>query len=162
MYTIVPLHRHSNVSYPMNSLFDDRFFRSFFDMNDMVGAPGFRVDVKEEPESYSLEAELPGVKQEDISLSVDHDVLTISAEVNAQKKEQHQNYLYSERRTGHMERRFSLEGIRQEGIAAAYQDGVLTITLPKAQPEQQKVARRIAISGSTQSGAVPVQGETHA
>ena len=56
MYTIVPLHRHSNVSYPMNSLFDDRFFRSFFDMNDMVGAPGFRVDVKEEPESYRLEA----------------------------------------------------------------------------------------------------------
>ena len=162
MYTIVPLHRHSNVSYPMNSLFDDRFFRSFFDMNDMVGAPGFRVDVKEEPESYRLEAELPGVKQEDINLTVEDDVLTISAEVNAQKKEQHQNYLYSERRTGHMERRFSLEGIRQEGIAAAYQDGVLTITLPKAQPEQQKVARRIAISGSTQSGAVPVQGETHA
>ena len=162
MYTIVPLHRHSNVSYPMNSLFDDRFFRSFFDMNDMVGAPGFRVDVKEEPESYRLEAELPGVKQEDINLTVDDDVLTISAEVNTQKKEQHQNYLYSERRTGHMERRFSLEGIRQEGIAAAYQDGVLTITLPKAQPEQQKAARRIAISSSKQSGTVPVQDETHA
>ena len=122
MYTIVPFRTRREISNPMNNPFDDRFFRSFFDMNDMVGSAGFRVDVKE----------------------------------------QQQNYLYSERRTGHMERRFSLEGIRQEGITAAYQDGVLTITLPKAQPEQQKVARRIAISGSKQGGAVPVQGETHA
>ena len=158
MYTIVPFSTRRDMSNP----FDDRFFRSFFDMNDMVGSAGFRVDVKEQQDNYLLEAELPGVKQEDINLTVEDDVLTISAEVNAQKKEQHQNYLYSERRTGHMERRFSLEGIRQEGITAAYQDGVLTITLPKAQPEQQKAARRIAISGSTQSGTVPVQDETHA
>ena len=162
MYTIVPFRTRREISNPMNNPFDDRFFRSFFDMNDMVGSAGFRVDVKEQQDNYLLEAELPGVKQEDINLTVDDDVLTISAEVNTQKKEQHQNYLYSERRTGHMERRFSLEGIRQEGIAAAYQDGVLTITLPKAQPEQQKAARRIAISGSTQSGTVPVQDETHA
>ena len=159
MYTIVPLHRHSNVSYPMNSLFDDRFFRSFFDMNDMVGAPGFRVDVKEEPDAYRLEAELPGVKQEDISLSVDHDVLTISAEVNARKQEKRENYLYSERRSGHMERRFSLEGIEDGGITAEYRDGILTVNLPKVRPEPEKSARRIAINGAVQAEPIQIDGQ---
>ncbi|MGN0777893.1 MAG: Hsp20/alpha crystallin family protein [Aristaeellaceae bacterium] len=157
MYTIVPFRTRREMTNP----FDDRFFRSFFDMNDMVGSAGFRVDVKEQQDAYTLEAELPGVKQEDIALTVDDDVLTIAADVNTQKKEQRQSYLYSERRTGHMERRFSLEGIRQEAIAAAYQDGVLTITLPKAQPEQPKAARRIAITGTSQGSEVPVQNEQH-
>ena len=55
MYTIVPFHTRREMSNP----FDDRFFRSFFDMNDMVGSAGFRVDVKEQQDSYLLEAELP-------------------------------------------------------------------------------------------------------
>ena len=62
MYTIVPFRTRREISNPMNNPFDDRFFRSFFDMNDMVGSAGFRVDVKEQQDNYLLEAELPGVK----------------------------------------------------------------------------------------------------
>lgn len=146
MYTIVPYRSHREVSHPlMNDLFDDRFFRSFFNMGDMVGAAGFRVDVKEDENAYRLEAELPGVKQEDITLSVEDGVLTVAADMNTEKKDSGESYLYSERRSGHMERRFNLEGIRDEDISANYKDGVLTVTLPKAQPEPQKVARRISI-----------------
>ena len=155
MYTIVPFRTRREMSNP----FDDRFFRSFFDMNDMVGSAGFRVDVKEQQDSYLLEAELPGVKQEDINLTVDDDVLTISAEVNAQKQEKRENYLYSERRSGHMERRFSLDGIHEDGITAEYKDGILTVNLPKVKPEPEKSARRIAINGSVASEPVHIDGQ---
>jgi len=117
------------------------------------------VDMREQPDAYLLEAELPGVKQDAINLTVEDDVLTIAADVNSQRQEQRSAYLYSERRTGHMERRFSLEGIRQEDIAARYQDGVLTVTLPKQKADSQRTARRIAIDGSGASQSdVPVQG----
>jgi len=145
MYTIVPFRNHREMTSPMDSLFNDRFFRSFFDMNDMVGSAGFRVDVKELPDSYHLEAELPGVKQEDIAITVDNDVLSIAADLNVDKHVEKESYLYSERRSGHMERRFNLEGICQDNITASYKDGVLTVTLPKSTPATPAPVRRIAI-----------------
>lgn len=148
MYTMVPFRPRRDLTRPMmNSMFDDRFFRSFFNMDDMVGSAGFRVDVKDTGSAYLMEAELPGVRMEDIALNVENDVLTISADVNTARKADGQSYLYSERRSGHMERAFSIEGIAQDGITAAYRDGVLSITLPKEQPAPEKAARRIAING---------------
>ena len=145
MYTIVPFRNHREMTSPMDSLFNDRFFRSVFDMNDMVGSAGFRVDVKELADSYHLEAELPGVKQEDIAITVDNDVLSIAADLNVDKHVEKESYLYSERRSGHMERRFNLEGICQDNITASYKDGVLTVTLPKSTPATPAPVRRIAI-----------------
>lgn len=147
MYTIVPYRTHREISRPMmNDLFNDRFFRSFFDMNDMMGSAGFRVDIRETDSDYQLQAELPGVSQDQIELKVDNDVLSISADLNTESKEEKDRYIYSERRSGHMERSFNLEGINQDGITAAYKDGILSVTLPKAQPEPAKSARRIAIA----------------
>lgn len=146
MYSMVPYRNRREVTRPlMNDLFNDRFFRSFFDMGDMVGSAGFRVDVREQDDAYILEAELPGVKPEDVTLTTEDDVLTIAADVNTEKKTDRSGYLYSERRTGHMERRFSLDGIRQEEIKATSQNGILTVTLPKSQPEPAKAPRRIEI-----------------
>lgn len=146
MYTLIPNRSHREVSRPMmNSLFDDRFFRSFFDLGDMIGSTGFRVDVRETPEAYLMEAELPGVKQEQITLTLDHDVLTIAADVNTGKQEERGAYICSERRSGHMSRAFNVEGVDQENITAEYQDGVLHIRLPRPQPAPEKTARTIAI-----------------
>ena len=147
MYTMMPYRR--SAARPMTPFLSDRFFRSFFDMTDLAGSPGFRVDVKEHDDHYTLEAELPGVHMEDITLSLEDDVLTIAADVNQEKREQKESYLYSERRSGHMERRFSLEGVVQEDVSASYRDGVLTVHLPKAKPQAEKTARRIAITGET-------------
>ena len=148
MFTLVPYRRNRTLMQrPMNSLFNDNFFRSFFDMTDAVGSLGFRVDVKEQDDRYIIEAELPGVAEDQINLTVDDGTLKISADTSTAQEENNETYCYRERRMGHMERTFSLEGIKEEEINAAYKNGILTIQLPKAQPEPQKVERRIAIEG---------------
>ena len=150
MYTMIPFRSRRDMSRAGNSLLDDRFFRSFFDMNDFMGNAGFRVDIRDKHDHYELEAELPGVSQENIELNVDNDTLTIAADLNTSKKEDSEGYYYSERRVGHVERSFSLEGIEQDKISADYKNGVLTVSLPKSQPAQPKSQRRIAIgAGNT-------------
>ncbi len=152
MYTIVPFRGRRALSVPrqLNSLFDDRFFRSFFDMSDMMGSSGlscgFRVDIKDQKDSYVLEAELPGLTEDQINLSVDENTLKISAETKASGEENDSEYYYRERRYGHCERSFNLEGIKQDGIQAEYKNGILYVTLPKQMPEPKKAERRIAIS----------------
>ena len=77
-------------------------------------------------------------------------MLTIAADFNTNKADKKEAYLYSERRSGHMERSFNLEGIDQEHITADYVDGVLSVRLPKMHKAEEKNSRRIAIG----SGAV--------
>ena len=76
-------------------------------------------------------------------------LLTISADVNNEKKEEKKNYVYSERRCGHVERSFNLDGIDENGIKADYDKGVLTINLPKLHEEPKPEGKKIAI-GSEQ------------
>lgn len=134
MFNVIPFRAARNLmNTSMDDMLSDRFFRHFFDMSDMVGTAGFRVDVKEQPDAYVLEAELPGVKQDDITLTAENGVLTIAADINSEKKDNREGYLYSERRTGHVERRFSLEGVREDDITAKCEHGILTVTLPKMQ-----------------------------
>lgn len=147
MYNMIPFRMHRSLSRPMsmmNSLFDDHFLRSFFNMNDMMGSFGFRVDIRENDCSYLLEAELPGVDEKDIELTLENDMLTISANLNEERKDERN--CYSERRYGHMTRAFNLEGIDQEKIVASHKNGILYITLPKEKPEEKKTARRIGIN----------------
>lgn len=153
MFTVVPYRTRNDVIHTgdpmMNTLFDDRFLRSFFNMGDVLGNAGFRVDVKEEEDAYRLEAEMPGVKQEDISLNVENDVLTLAADFNTARNDKKESYLYSERRSGHMERSFNLEGIDQDGITADYVNGILSVHLPKEHRTEEKNGRRIAIGNGT-------------
>lgn len=144
MYTLVPFRRNLTRELP-SPFVSDNFFRSFFDMSDMVGTAGFRVDVREDDKAYHLEAELPGVPKDKLNVSVDDGTLTISADLNEEKKEERGSYLYSERRSGHAERCFNLEGIDAEQITADYKNGVLMVNLPKAQPAPKKEAKKIEI-----------------
>jgi len=148
MYNMIPYRMRRNPGRPvmMPSIFDDRFLRSFFNMNDMMGSIGFRVDIRENDSNYLLEAELPGVDEKNIDLTVDGDVLTISADLNEERKDERN--CYSERRYGHMTRAFNLEGIDQEKIVASHKNGILYVTLPKMLPEEKKSARRICINGN--------------
>ena len=150
MYTMMPYHSHRlpQLQRP-RSLFDDHFFRSFFDMNDWMGNMGFCVDIHDENDHYALEAELPGVSKDQINLSVENDTLTISADMQSEHKDE--KAYYSERRVGHVSRSFSLDGIDQDHISADYKNGVLYVTLPKAQPTEVPGARRIAITGSDEN-----------
>lgn len=129
-------------------LMADRLLREFCGMPARPPRPAFRVDVRGEENAYVIEAELPGVKLEDISITVEDDMLTIAADVNTAKRDEREDYIHSERCSGHMERRFSLEGVRQEDITATSENGILTVTLPKEAPAAGKEPRRIAINAA--------------
>ena len=91
------------------------------------------------------------------SSGVEDGVLTIAADINSEKKDNREGYLYSERRTGHVERRFSLEGVREDDITAKCEHGILTVTLPKMQAEAPKAARKIAIASGEEKTDAPAE-----
>jgi HSP20 family protein len=118
------------------SVFDEKFFRNFFDFEG--AGSGFRVDVRDNGDHFMMEAELPGMNQQDIDLTVNDDVLTISASRKHESREEKENYLYMERRNGRFQRSFTLEGINHEAIDANYRDGILTVKMPKLAPEREE------------------------
>ena len=140
MYSLIPFGRTNS----LNSLFDD-FERSFF-QNQGRQLPAFRTDIKDEGDHFLLEAELPGFSKEDIDLDLKDGVLTISAkhDETVENKDDSGRYVCRERRTGSFARSFDVSGIREEDIGAAYDNGVLRLTLPK-QGEPQPQSRKIAI-----------------
>lgn len=116
--------------------------RSFWDNNNVSA---FRTDITEKDGKYVLEADLPGFKKEDISVDIDKDCLTITAEHKSEEKEENaDSYIRRERYYGSYTRSFSVKGIDTEAITAAYNDGVLTLTMPKKEPEVP-AARRLEI-----------------
>jgi len=125
------------------SPFGEEFFRSFFGES---AVPSMKVDVEDKGNEYLLKTDLPGVKKEEVSISIEDGMLTITVEQNAEKNEEdkEKTYLLRERRSVNMSRSFSLEGVNEEGVAAEYADGVLHLTLPKAVQPEEKV-RRIEI-----------------
>lgn len=144
MLSMIPYRMLNNLSGARTGWLNDPFFRSFMDMSS--GAMNsFRVDIRERDNSYLLDAELPGIPKDKIQLTVDKDVLTISADIESEKSSQHENYCYSERRAGHVQRSFNLEGIDADAITASYRDGMLYVNLPKAKPIPEKSSRTIEI-----------------
>ena len=124
-------------------------FRDFEEMSrsfwDDSNVSAFRTDITEKDGRYILEADLPGFKKEDISVDIDKDCLTISAEHKSEENEEDANsYIRRERYYGSYSRCFNVKGIDTEAITAAYNDGVLTLTMPKKEPEIP-AARRLEI-----------------
>lgn len=109
-----------------------------------VAAPQIKVDVTEDDNAYVVKAEIPGVKKEDIHLSMDGSLLSISAEVKMEtEKKEGNKVIHSERYFGQVSRSFTLD--KEVDLAAAtakYSDGVLEATLPKKQgtPTATKIA----------------------
>ena len=97
----------------------------------------FRCDVLDEENYYEIEAELPGILKEDISLTYEDDkYLTIAVEVP--ERENHLKDLMRERRTGRFERSFAVDGIKWEESAASMENGILKVVLPKLGVEDVK------------------------
>ncbi|MEI7788035.1 MAG: Hsp20/alpha crystallin family protein [Chlorobiaceae bacterium] len=96
--------------------------------------PAFNVDIFEDETGFHIDAELPGVAKEEIALNVEDDVLTIKAERKKSSEENKKDYLRIERTYGSLQRKFSLgETIDQDHINAGFDNGILHVTLPKAQ-----------------------------
>ena len=103
-----------------------------------------KVDVKETEKTYTVHAEVPGVKKEDIQIDVNGDQVSIRAEVKREKeKKEGEKVLHSERYYGMASRSFSLPtDVDAQGAIANYKDGVLELTLPKKASAQ---SRRLTI-----------------
>ena len=111
----------------------DELERSLLSSTPAVSA--FRTDVSDIGDAYKLEAELPGFSKDNIKIDIENDCLTISAERSSDAKDEKPNYVKRERFYGSFSRCFDVSGINTDGIEAAYNDGVLTLTMPKKAAE---------------------------
>ena len=121
-------------------------FRGFFRPVRLEGAPEvqIKIDVKEDQQAYTVHADIPGAKKEDIHVSLDGNQVSISAEVKLEKEiKEGERVLRSERFYGKVERSFSLENeVDDTAASAKYADGVLELKLPKKLVQSSK---RIAV-----------------
>jgi HSP20 family protein len=128
---------------PFNDAIDD-LFRGFLvrpvGYEGHTAAAQFRVDVSENEQAYVLRAEIPGVKKEDINVTIDGDTVAIGAEVKNEKAVKNgDRVLRTERYFGKVYRAFTLgQAVEEAGANARYENGVLELTLPKKAAVQAK------------------------
>jgi HSP20 family protein len=127
----------------LRSVFDD-LFDGNFDRSRGQQSNYPAVDVLESKDAYLVRAELPGMKKEDIKVEVQDGTLTISGESKSETPAEGVEYRHVERVATKFWRSFSLPEIaKQDGIEAAYKDGILEIRVPKA---EEAKPRQIEIS----------------
>lgn len=143
MFELTPFVRRNNAAvYDPFRMFDEmekRFFQS-----NALG--DFKADIRDTGDAFELEADLPGVKKEDIQVDIDSNYLTISAARQTEKDEKDKagNYVRRERSYGTYSRSFDISGVEAGEISASFADGVLKLRLPKRK-EDTPSTRRIAI-----------------
>jgi HSP20 family protein len=127
----------------------DRFFDDAFGNAPAAqGAQGFtpRIDVSESDEAYLVRADVPGVEEKDIQISLEEGVLTIQGKLESEKEEERKGLRYAERVRGSFQRTIELPGeLDATKVTASYKQGVLTVTLPKL-PAPKPQVRSIPIS----------------
>ena len=138
---------------PRRTLFDfDNFLDDFWaPLRPTTETPNAafmpRVDVKDSDDKILISAELPGVKKDDIHVSLENGVLTLSAESHQEDREEKEGKVVrQERRYGKYLRSFNLgSGVQESDIQASFKDGILTLAAPKAKPTKPET-KRIPIS----------------
>jgi HSP20 family protein len=120
----------------------DRAFDSFFNTRfseNMDRQISPRTNVEETENEWIISAELPGVDKKDISINMQDDVLTISGEKKSEKEDKEKNFHRVERSYGKFSRSFTINtAVVQDKVDAEYKDGILTISLPKAEEAKPK------------------------
>ena len=125
----------------MNRIFED-FFRGDNLVNDSFFSHDWNpaVDIVENKDNYILKAELPGMNKDDVKITLENNLLTIRGEKKNEYDKKEGNYHRVERSYGSFERAFTIPGsIKANDIDAQYSDGVLTLTLPKAEEAKPKM-----------------------
>lgn len=139
------------------NLFEDWMGRAFSELADvdraLYGKHGknlMKTDVRESGDSYQVSLELPGFDKSEISAELENGCLTVTASkgLDRDEKDEEGRYLRRERYSGTMQRSFYVgEGVRQEDIGARYENGVLTLSIPKQEVQKVSQNRYIAIEG---------------
>ena len=98
-----------------------------------------QVDVSESAEDFKVKAELPGIAEKDVEVTITDDILTLKGEKKSEREDKRENYYLSERSFGSFSRSLRLpEAVDQNKITAAFDKGVLTVVLPKSEPAKSK------------------------
>lgn len=150
-----PTKRTSSYPAPWNSgllhrsiddLLEDFF--GGFGLEQQASAVAPRFDVSETEEAIVLEAELPGMDEKDVELTLQDNVLTIKGEKKREEETKKKNCYISERSYGHFQRSLQLgSNMDADKVDASFKKGVLTVTIPKLEPEKSK-ARTIDIKAA--------------
>ncbi|MGG7162731.1 Hsp20/alpha crystallin family protein [Clostridium ihumii] len=131
MFGLVPF-RKTLMNSNINSF--DNFISNFFNddfltSSNMMG--NFKADIKETPNEYIIDAELPGIKKEDITIDYKNNYLTVSANRQEVIEENNDNYIRKERHYGNFSRSFYIDDIDKNSVNARFDNGILSIVLPK-------------------------------
>jgi HSP20 family protein len=123
----------------LSSIFDDFFDLKSTGFSDFHWAPA--IDIEETKTEIKVKADLPGLNEKDLNLTLENNALTISGEKNEEKKEESKDkrYIVSERKYGSFSRSIRLpEGIHADRIKANFTNGVLQVTIPMTKQESTK------------------------
>jgi HSP20 family protein len=133
----------------------NRLFSSFLDTPTTGNGTTARrwipsMDLVETADHFVLKADLPGMTESDVTISLEKDVLTIAGERKTEHEEKHEGYYRIERATGSFSRSLTLpEGIDADAVTAKFENGVLEVHIPKpAQAQPRRI--QIAVGGGTQ------------
>ena len=145
MFGLTPYNNRRNLDVQRASdLWDpESWFDNFFnDFPTLYGSGSqMKVDIKENEKDYEIEAELPGVKKDEINIELRDDRLTISVQREEHDEEEKNNYIRKERRVSSMSRSFYVSDVKPEDVKAKFENGVLTLTLPKSEDEKKREHR---------------------
>ncbi|ATO42781.1 Hsp20/alpha crystallin family protein [Loigolactobacillus coryniformis] len=130
------MNRHNDLMDFGAGRFFNRLAHSFFDddFSDLTFNDTMRTDIKESDQAYTATIDLPGVDKKDLKIDYQNNILTVSAknEQNTDERDENDQLVHRERRYGQFSRQYQLPNVDQDKITAKYNDGVLTITLPKS------------------------------
>lgn len=131
MRALAPWRGMETLRQEMERVFD-RFFEPRWEEFEAVGAWAPKLDFSETKDAFVVKAEVPGVEQKDISVSIQDQMLTIKGEKHKEKEEKDEKYHRVERSWGAFARTIALPaGVDTEKVNATFKDGVLSVKLPK-------------------------------
>ena len=126
----------------MDRLFEDSFVRPSRALAVLGEAATPTLDVYQTPNEIGVKAALPGLKPEDVSIDITGETLTIQGESKAEQEVKKEDYLYQERRYGTFYRSVVLpSGLKSDKAEATMEDGILTLTIPKAEEVKPKAIK---------------------
>lgn len=127
----------------VSDFFDvDKFFNT--DLSAIQQMPA--VNIKENGKNFKVELSAPGFEKKDFKISVEDDVLTVSAEKEEEKNEENERYTRQEFVYNSFSRSFSLPKSARNDVEAHYENGILKLTIPKKEEDKARARKEVAVS----------------
>jgi len=160
LVTYDPFREMRSLQDEVNRLFSSSFNRGGNDLTRGSWSPS--VDIFENKDNIVLEAELPGMKPEDVDISIENNVLTIHGERKFEKKDDQDNFHRVERSYGSFTRSFTLPStVSSENADATFENGVLRLTLAKREEAKPKRIEVKGAKGGEQAKQIDTTAKTH-